>query len=227
MSMWSDFKSFAVKGNVVDLAVGFILGGAFGKIVTSLVTDIIMPPIGMLLGGADFSNLFFVLKEGSNPPGPYASVALAKAAGAVTLNIGWMGSTTSVLLLGEAQVPGSLVLSATGNDGAFGDVPIGTTTSRAIVLANPGQIPSGRVTIISDSNRFEVDPGDCNQGDPAGLVDGASCTFNVRFTPDDNLPQAANLTVQSPGAGLAGMQPYADLDRLQASLAKTESIAAV
>jgi len=125
---------------------------------------------------------------------------------AVTLNIGWMGSTTSVLLLGEAQVPGSLVLSAAGNAGDFGDVPIGITTSRAIVLSNPGQIPSGRVTIVSDSNRFAVDPGDCNQGDPAGLVDGASCTFNVRFTPNDNLPQAANLTVQSPGAGLAGMQ---------------------
>jgi hypothetical protein len=128
------------------------------------------------------------------------------AAHAVTLNISWMGTNTSVLLLGEAQVPGSLVLSATGNGEAFGDVPIGTTTSRAFVLTNPGQIPSGRVTIISDSNRFAIDLGDCNQGDPAGLVDGASCTFNVRFTPDDNLPQAANLAVQSPGAGRAGMQ---------------------
>jgi hypothetical protein len=125
---------------------------------------------------------------------------------ALTLNIGWMETTTSVLLLGEAQVPGSLVLSAADSGGAFGDVPIGTTTSRSIVLSNPGQIPSGRVTIISDNNRFETDLGDCNTGDPAGLVDGTSCTFNVRFTPDDNLPQAANLTVQSPGAGRAGMQ---------------------
>jgi hypothetical protein len=125
---------------------------------------------------------------------------------AVTLNISSMGSNTSVLLLGEAQVPGSLVLSTEGDAGAFGDVPIGTTASRSFVLANPGQIPSGRVTISSDNNRFEIDLGDCNQGDPAGLVDGTSCTFNVRFTPDDNLPQAANLSVQSPGAGRAGSQ---------------------
>lgn len=125
---------------------------------------------------------------------------------AVTLNIGWMGTNTSVLLLGEAQVPGSLVVSAADNAGAFGDVPIGTTTSRSFTLANPGRIPSGRVTISSDNALFETDLGDCNEGDPAGLVDGASCTFNVRFTPNDNLPQAANLTVQSPGAGRAGMQ---------------------
>jgi hypothetical protein len=125
---------------------------------------------------------------------------------AVTLNIDSMGTNTSVLLLGEAQVPGSLVLSAADNSGAFGDVPTGTTTSRSFVLANPGPIPSGRVTISSDNPRFETDLGDCNQGDPAGLVDGTSCTFNVRFTPDDNLPQAANLSVQSPGAGRAGLQ---------------------
>jgi Cys-rich repeat protein len=116
-----------------------------------------------------------------------------------------MGTNTSVLLLGEAQVPGSLVLSA-ADSGAFGDVPIGTTTSRSFVLANPAQVPSGRVTISSDNPRFETDLGDCNQGDPAGLVDGTSCTFNVRFTPNDNLPQAANLSVQSPGAGRAGLQ---------------------
>jgi hypothetical protein len=124
---------------------------------------------------------------------------------AVTLNINSMGTNTSVLLLGEAQVPGSLVLSA-ADSVAFGDVPTGTTTSRAFVLANPGQVPSGRVTITSDNPRFATDLGDCNQGDPAGLVDGTSCTFNVRFTPTDNLPQAANLSVQSPGAGRAGLQ---------------------
>jgi large conductance mechanosensitive channel len=85
--MLKEFREFAMRGNVVDLAVGLILGAAFGAIVTSFVNDVIMPPIGMLLGGADFSNLFVLLKEGKLPP-PYASVAAAKAAGAITLNIG-------------------------------------------------------------------------------------------------------------------------------------------
>lgn len=63
--MLKEFKEFAVKGNVVDMAVGVIIGGAFGTIVKSLVADVIMPPIGLLLGGVDFTNLFFVLKRGS------------------------------------------------------------------------------------------------------------------------------------------------------------------
>ncbi|MTD32593.1 large conductance mechanosensitive channel protein MscL [Paludibacterium denitrificans] len=88
MSVLKEFKEFAVKGNVVDLAVGVVIGGAFGSIVKSLVDDIIMPPIGLLIGNVDFSNLFVVLKEGSKQAGPYVSVAAAKAAGAVTLNIG-------------------------------------------------------------------------------------------------------------------------------------------
>jgi hypothetical protein len=112
------------------------------------------------------------------------------------------------------------MLSAADNAGGFGDVPIGTTVSRSFVLANPGQIPSGRITVSSDNNRFEPDLGDCNEGDPAGLVDGASCTLNVRFTPDDNLSQAANLTVQSPGAGRAGMQ-LSGRGRQPASLSAT------
>lgn len=82
-----EFKEFAMKGNVVDLAVGLVLGAAFGAIVKSLVDDIIMPPIGLLLGKVDFSNLFVVIREGASPP-PYNTVALAKEAGAVTLNIG-------------------------------------------------------------------------------------------------------------------------------------------
>jgi len=86
--MLKQFREFALRGNVVDLAVGVIIGGAFGGIVTSLVNDIIMPPIGLLVGGVDFANLFVVLKEGTKTPGPYASVAAAKAAGAVTLNFG-------------------------------------------------------------------------------------------------------------------------------------------
>jgi len=85
--MLKEFKEFAMKGNVLDMAVGIIIGAAFGLIVTSLVNDVIMPPIGLLLGNVDFSNIFAVLKEGKTP-GPYASVAAAKAAGAVTMNVG-------------------------------------------------------------------------------------------------------------------------------------------
>ena len=85
--MLKEFKEFAVKGNMLDMAVGIIMGTAFGLIVTSLVNDVIMPPIGLLLGNADFSNIFVVLKEGKTP-GPYASVGAAKAAGAVTMNVG-------------------------------------------------------------------------------------------------------------------------------------------
>ena len=85
--MLKEFKEFAMKGNVLDMAVGIIIGAAFGVIITSLVNDVIMPPIGLLLGNVDFANIFAVLKEGKTP-GPYASVAAAKAAGAVTMNIG-------------------------------------------------------------------------------------------------------------------------------------------
>lgn len=85
--MLKEFKEFAMRGNVVDMAVGIIIGGAFGTIVTSLVNDVLMPPVGLLLGGMDFSNLFLVLQQGA-PAGPYASVADATAAGAVTVNYG-------------------------------------------------------------------------------------------------------------------------------------------
>lgn len=88
MSMLKEFKDFAVKGNVVDMAVGIIVGASFGTIVSSLVADVLMPPIGLLLGRVDFSNLFFVLKEGLTIPEPYSSVAAAKAAGAITINYG-------------------------------------------------------------------------------------------------------------------------------------------
>jgi large conductance mechanosensitive channel len=85
--MLKEFKEFILRGNVVDMAVGIIIGAAFGTIVTSLVNDVIMPPIGLLLGGVDFSNLFVLLKAGS-PAAPYASLADAQAAGAVTINYG-------------------------------------------------------------------------------------------------------------------------------------------
>ncbi len=85
--MLKEFKEFAIRGNVVDMAVGIIIGAAFGRIVDSLVKDVIMPPIGLLLGRVDFSNLFVVLKSGS-VTGPYATVEAAQKAGAVTLNYG-------------------------------------------------------------------------------------------------------------------------------------------
>jgi len=86
--MLKEFRQFAMRGNVVDMAVGIIIGAAFGTIVKSLVDDMIMPPIGLLLGNVDFSNLFIVLREGTKEAGPYASVAAAHAAGAVTLDYG-------------------------------------------------------------------------------------------------------------------------------------------
>jgi large conductance mechanosensitive channel len=85
--MLKEFKEFAVKGNVVDMAVGIIIGAAFGKIVDSLVKDLIMPPIGMALGKVDFANLFVVLKPGTSA-GPYLTVEAAQKAGAVTFNYG-------------------------------------------------------------------------------------------------------------------------------------------
>lgn len=85
--MLKEFKEFAMKGNVIDMAVGIIIGAAFGTIIKSLVDDVLMPPIGLLLGNVDFSNLFLVIKEGK-VAGPYASLAAAKAAGAVSVNIG-------------------------------------------------------------------------------------------------------------------------------------------
>ncbi|MFH1197835.1 MAG: large conductance mechanosensitive channel protein MscL [bacterium] len=85
--MLKEFKEFAMRGNVLDMAVGIIIGAAFGTIVTSLVSDVIMPPIGLLLGKVDFANLFFVIKTGATP-GPYDTVELAQKAGAVTINYG-------------------------------------------------------------------------------------------------------------------------------------------
>ena len=83
MGFFSEFREFAVKGNAIDLAVGVIIGAAFGKIVSSLVDDVLMPPVGLALGGADFTNLFVTLG-----PGEYATLAEAEAAGAPTLNYG-------------------------------------------------------------------------------------------------------------------------------------------
>ena len=101
--MFEEFKKFAMRGNVVDMAVGIIIGGAFGTIVKSLVSDVIMPPVGLLLGGVDFADWFIVLKEGANAAAPYATVAAAKEAGAVTLNAGlFINSMISFLIVAFA-----------------------------------------------------------------------------------------------------------------------------
>jgi len=100
--MLKEFKEFAMKGNVVDMAVGIIIGGAFGTIVKSLVSDVIMPPIGLLLGGVDFSELFAVIKAGETA-GPYLTLADAQAAGAVTVNYGvFINNVVSFLIVAFA-----------------------------------------------------------------------------------------------------------------------------
>ncbi len=97
--MLKEFKEFVLRGNVLDLAVGIIMGAAFGTIVSSLVNDVIMPPIGLLLGGVDFSNLFILLKAGTPAP-PYATLADAQAASAVTINYGvFMNAVISFLII--------------------------------------------------------------------------------------------------------------------------------
>jgi len=96
--MLKEFKEFAMRGNVIDMAVGIIIGAAFGTIVNSLVQDVIMPPIGLLLGNVDFSNIFAVIKEGK-VAGPYASIAAAKTAGAVTINFGVFVNTLISFIL--------------------------------------------------------------------------------------------------------------------------------
>ena len=96
--MFKEFKEFAMKGNVVDMAVGIIIGAAFGSIIKSLVADVIMPPIGLLLGNVDFSNLFLVIKQAS-VEGTFATVAEAQKAGAVTINYGMFINTVISFLI--------------------------------------------------------------------------------------------------------------------------------
>lgn len=100
--MLGEFKKFAMRGNVVDMAVGIIIGGAFGTIVKSLVADVIMPPVGLLLGGVDFTDLFIILKEGATA-GPYSTLALAQEAGAVTISYGiFINAVISFLIVAFA-----------------------------------------------------------------------------------------------------------------------------
>lgn len=99
--MLQEFKDFIVKGNAFDLAVGVIIGGVFGAVVNSLVGDVLMPPIGAVMGGVDFSNMFVTLKEGAKAVGPYATLAAAKDAGAVTLNFGaFLNTIVNLLIVG-------------------------------------------------------------------------------------------------------------------------------
>ncbi|MDK4574772.1 large conductance mechanosensitive channel protein MscL [Kingella kingae] len=104
MSIKQEFKDFIIRGNVIDLAVGMVVGTAFSGIVKSLVDDVIMPPIGLLLGGVDFSNLFITLKDGANATeAGYATLAAAKEAGAVTLNLGvFINTVISFLIVASA-----------------------------------------------------------------------------------------------------------------------------
>ncbi|WP_037585381.1 large conductance mechanosensitive channel protein MscL [Stenoxybacter acetivorans] len=103
MRLISDFKAFLLRGNVMDLAVGMVVGTAFSGMVKSLVDNVIMPPIGLLIGGVDFSNLFITLKEGSKAAAPYVSLKAAQDAGAVTLNIGlFINTVISLIIVGFA-----------------------------------------------------------------------------------------------------------------------------
>jgi large conductance mechanosensitive channel len=97
--MWQEFKAFVMRGNVLDLAVGVIIGAAFGAVVKSLVDDVIMPPVGLATGGVDFSDKYLLLKAGEKAAPPYASLAAARDAGAVTLNYGAFINTVLTFLI--------------------------------------------------------------------------------------------------------------------------------
>lgn len=100
--MLKEFKEFAMRGNVVDMAVGIVIGAAFGTIVKSLVSDVIMPPIGLVLGNVDFSNLFITIKDGT-VPGPFPTLLDAQKAGTVTINYGaFINTIVSFLIVSFA-----------------------------------------------------------------------------------------------------------------------------
>jgi large conductance mechanosensitive channel len=118
--MLKEFKEFALRGNVVDMAVGIIIGAAFSTIVNSLVNDILMPPLGWLLGGVDFENIYLTVKTGSSP-GPYSSLADAQAAGAVTVNYGlFINTLISFLIVALAMF---LLIRAINHLQARGEKP--------------------------------------------------------------------------------------------------------
>ncbi len=104
MALWSEFKKFIFRGNLLDLAIGFTVGAAFSTIAKSLVSDVIMPPVGWLIGRSDFSDLFWLLRAGPTAPPPYATLADAQAAGAVTINYGlFINSVLAFLVVAIAM----------------------------------------------------------------------------------------------------------------------------
>jgi large conductance mechanosensitive channel len=129
--MLKEFKEFAMRGNVVDMAVGIIIGGAFGTIAKSLVTDVLMPPIGLLVGGVDFTDLFVTFKQGM-PPGPYRILADAQAAGAVTVNYGvFLNSVVSFLIVAFAVF---LVIKAINQMKRKEETPPAVPTSKECIF---------------------------------------------------------------------------------------------
>jgi large conductance mechanosensitive channel len=132
--MLKEFKEFAMRGNVVDMAVGIVIGAAFGTIVKSFVDDVLMPPIGLLLGNVDFSNLFAVIKEGATGA-PYATLEAAKEAGAITLNYGAFANTVISFLIVAFAV--FLVIKAINNlkkqEEAVEETPPGPTEDQQLL----------------------------------------------------------------------------------------------
>lgn len=201
-----------------ELDFGLVLTGASGQRTLSIENagdEPLPPPSFELTGSVPAQVAAFSFESTCAAPlalGERCDVNLAfeptdAVAHAVTLEVAAATSRSRVLLLGEAEVPGSLVIAAAADSSAdFGDVPVNTSVTRSFTLSNPSQLPLGSVAIVSDNRRFEPVEGDCNPADSAGMVGGASCTFSMTFTPDDNLPQVANLSVQSSGAGRAGLQ---------------------
>jgi hypothetical protein len=202
-----------------EVSFGRVLTAASASrsLVLSNVGDQPLSPPALVLSGADPAQVeaFAFQSECTEPlePARECTVTLTFAPTlavphAATLElVAEPSAPTSVLLLGEALVPGSLVLAAAaGSSAEFGDVALGSSSRRSFTLTNPGAVPSGSLTITTDDKRFEVEPGDCTGGGPGGLVDGASCSFGIAFTPDDSLVAAASVTVQSPGAGRAGLE---------------------
>ena len=178
--MFKEFKEFAMRGNVVDMAVGIIIGAAFGSIVSSLVADVIMPPIGMLLGKVDFSNLFAVLKEGA-AAGPYASLAAAKSAGAVTIELRTSLSTPSSI---SHRRPGGLFLVRGLNRlKRKNEAPAEVTTRSVRSAFRPFHSRPDLLSLHLPANRAapEPSPGDGETGSTGGaaarsLRDPGRCT---------------------------------------------------
>ena len=126
--MIGEFKKFIMRGNVIDMAVGIIIGGAFTKIVNSMVADVLMPPLGLLLGQVDFSNWFIVIKDGANGTGHYATMEAAQAAGATTLNLGlFLNAVISFLIVAFCVF---LLIKAINKLNTKEEAPVTVTTKK-------------------------------------------------------------------------------------------------